>query len=399
MTSQSKTVAHYKAGSYLPLTEGWIHSQVSRLERYSPVVWCHWRENPDAYPVARARSMELGPEAGRAWHAFNWHSYLRLKFYPPMAWYFWRDRPSLVHAHFGPAGYDALRLARLARVPLVTSFYGFDLDSLPSRWPKWNKRYRDLFTHGDLFLAEGEHMRGRLIEMGCPESRVMVQHLGADLERLPFRPRHLEADGETRVLLAASFREKKGIPLAAEALGLAVRSDPGLKIRLTIIGDARPGNPAEQAEKSRLTELIREYRLQNRVDLLGYQPYGTFLEQLYLNHIFMAPSRTAADGDCEGGAPVSLIEASASGMPILSTLHCDIPEVVPAGSSGFLVKEGDTEALAERLTFLAGNPETWEKMGAAGRRHVEEQFDQERQAHRLEDVYDRLLFGNKERSR
>lgn len=390
-----RVAAHYKAGSYLPLTEGWIHGQVGRLERYEPVVWCHWRENQDVYPVPRTRDMGLGPEAGRLWYKLNWHSYLRLKFYPPMAWYLWRDRPCLIHAHFGPAGYDALRLARLARVPLVTSFYGFDLDSLPSRWPKWSRRYRDLFTHGDLFLAEGAHMRDRLIGMGCPEERVLVKHLGADLERLPFQPRRLEEDGEVRVLLAASFREKKGVPLAVEALGLAVQSDPGMKIRLTIIGDARPDNPAELAEKSRLIELVREYRLEDRVDLLGYRPYSTFLEQLYASHIFMAPSRTASDGDCEGGAPVSLIEASASGMPIISTFHCDIPEVVMDGNSGFLVREGDVEALAERLAFMVRDPGLWEKMGAAGRRHMEEQFDQERQARKLEDIYDHLTKGDR----
>jgi len=99
----------------------------------------------------------------------------------------------------------------------------------------------------------------------------------------------------------------------------------------------------------------------------------------------------AADGDSEGGTPVSIIEASASGLPILSTTHCDIPEVVLDGESGYLVPERDSDALAERLIHLCKNSHLWQKMGRAGREHVEKNYDVKRQVAKLEEVYEQSL--------
>jgi colanic acid/amylovoran biosynthesis glycosyltransferase len=77
-------------------------------------------------------------------------------------------------------------------------------------------------------------------------------------------------------------------------------------------------------------------------------------------------------------------------MPVLSTTHCDIPEVVMDGRSGFLVPERDTVALADKLERLALNPGLWEGMGLAGRRHVESNYDLKVQVRKLEDIYDDL---------
>ena len=78
-------------------------------------------------------------------------------------------------------------------------------------------------------------------------------------------------------------------------------------------------------------------------------------------------------------------------MPIVSTFHCDIPEVVVDGKSGFLVQEKDTNGLAERIEHLINHPELWESMGTAGRKHVEEEFNIAKQAAKLESIYDSLL--------
>ena len=88
---------------------------------------------------------------------------------------------------------------------------------------------------------------------------------------------------------------------------------------------------------------------------------------------------------------MALIEMSAYGMPIVSTFHCDIPEVVLDGKSGFLVPEKDTKGLAERLEHLINHPELWEPMGRAGRKHIEEEFNIVKQSVKLEEIYDSLL--------
>ena len=85
---------------------------------------------------------------------------------------------------------------------------------------------------------------------------------------------------------------------------------------------------------------------------------------------------TASDGDTEGGAPVTLIELSATGMPIVSTTHCDIPNVVRDGKSGLLAPERDVDGLAERLRWMIENSEKWPAMGKAGRDYVSAEFVQ-----------------------
>lgn len=124
---------------------------------------------------------------------------------------------------------------------------------------------------------------------------------------------------------------------------------------------------------------------------LGYQPHEVFLREAAVSHLFLSPSVVAADGDTEGGAPVSIIEAQATGMPVLATTHADIPEVTRPGVSAFLVPERDVDALEERLAYMLDHPERWAEMGMAGRAHVQQEFDSLTQGKRLEGLYRKLL--------
>ena len=127
----------------------------------------------------------------------------------------------LIHAHHGFQGVRCLRAKRSSALPMVTSFYGADATQAV-RDPKWRARYRGLFNEGELFLAEGSAMAAQLSRIGCPEEKVAVHHLGVDLARIPFDPP--VSGEETRVLICASFREKKGIPDGIRALALARRA-------------------------------------------------------------------------------------------------------------------------------------------------------------------------------
>ena len=99
----------------------------------------------------------------------------------------------------------------------------------------------------------------------------------------------------------------------------------------------------------------------------------------------------AADGDAEGGCPLTVIELSASGMPVLGSTHCDIPEAVVDGKGGFIVPERDARALHERMEHLVLHPEIWAEVGRAGRAHIEREYNQKNQPAKLEALYDRLL--------
>ncbi|MGR3293018.1 MAG: glycosyltransferase, partial [Candidatus Scalindua sp.] len=105
------------------------------------------------------------------------------------------------------------------------------------------------------------------------------------------------------------------------------------------------------------------------------------------SHIFLSPSVTAADGDTEGGSPVGITEAQATGMPVVATYHADIPEVVLDGKTGYLSPERDVEALAQNLEKLVSNSERWGEFGYNARRHIEEEYNVRTQIRKLEDIY------------
>lgn len=215
-------------------------------------------------------------------------------------------------------------------------------------------------------------MAGSIEELGCPPEKLRIQRLGVDVKRLPCRPRELAAGEPARVLIVGAFRPKKGIPAALEAVAAA--RDGGRDLRVTVIGGSN-GGPTEEAERRRIDDVVRRRRLSDVVSFAGMVPYDRLLDKIASHHIFLSPSRTAPDGDTEGGAPVTIIEAAASGAPVVSTTHCDIPQVVEDGRTGLLAPEGDQAALDACLARLLDQPEIWPEMGAAAGALARERFD------------------------
>lgn len=229
-------------------------------------------------------------------------------------------------------------------------------------------------------------MGREIAKLGCPAERIRVHHLGIDLARIPFAPRAWTPGEPLRVLLSGTFREKKGLPVAVEALGLIRREVP---LAITIIGDATREERSLRERQNILAGIAR-HDLGACTRLLGFRPYAEVMEEARRHHVFLSPSVTASDGDTEGGAPVSLIEMSAAGMMIASTTHCDIPGVILDGRTGFLAPERDAEALADCLRRIVADPAAWGAMQRAGRAHIEAEFDARRQGERLAALYHEL---------
>jgi len=287
-------------------------------------------------------------------------------------------KPVLLHAHFGNEGYRNLNLKQRLNIPLVTTFYGYDASQLV-RSAAWRQRYKRLFAEGDLFFAEGPFLRETLIALGCPPEKVVVHRLGIDIEPLPFRERSQPHERPIQLMMAASCKEKKGIIYAIRALAL---SQYASHLRLTVIGDG-------ELRRS-LAEQARQLGVADRVTFTGYLAYPDYLKALVNADIFLSPSVTAIDGDSEGGAPVSLLEAQALGIPVIATYHADIPNVV-APDSAFLVPERNPGALAEAIDRLVQSPDAcWERMGRSGRQFVKDNHNLAVQIEKLQDYYDML---------
>ncbi len=293
----------------------------------------------------------------------------------------------LLHSHFGNVGWENLSAARHASLQHVVTFYGYDLGFLPKNNQAWQSRYRNLFAEVDLILCEGPHMAKGVVALGCPKEKVSVHHLGIELSRFPFKPRELAIGEPLRVLIAATFREKKGVPFALEALG---KLQKDVLLEITLIGDATR-QPRDQEERRAIDEIVERYDLEPILRRLGFVTHEKMIEEAYKHHVFLSPSVTASDGDTEGGTPVGIIEMAATGMPIVSTTHCDIPEVIKENQTGLLAPERDSKALVDLLKQLASDPSRWLPMVTAGRAHVEAEYDAAKQGERLASLYWALL--------
>lgn len=378
----------HSAPVWLPRTQGWMYHQVRALPAHvEPHVVCERKENLDAFGVAHLHCLSDTPVRCALDRAVR---FLRIRPWlgnlPRVAR---ATRAAVVHSHFGHIGaIDARAVERLGIAHVVT-FYGQDV-SLPGRDPRWGARYRAMFARVRAVLCEGPHMAQRVVGLGCPADRVHVHALGVPAAELAFRPRRRAPGEPLRVLIAGSFTEKKGIPDALAAVAALGASVPAL---VTVIGDAG-ADPRHRREKQRILDVLARTGLAARCRLLGYQPQRVLLEEAYRHHVFLAPSVHAADGDSEGGAPVTILEMAATGMPIVSTTHCDIPHVIRHGESGLLAEEHDVVGLAAHLRHLAEHPEQWGAMAAAARARIEACFDLEQQGRALAAIYARAAGGS-----
>ena len=115
---------------------------------------------------------------------------------------------------------------------------------------------------------------------------------------------------------------------------------------------------------------------------MGWKTPKEVVNELANAHIFILASAKSSRGH-EEGIPNAIMEACAMGLPVISTWHAGIPELVKDGKSGFLVPERDIRMLAEILDFLITHSELWHEMGRAGRLMVEQYFDRDVENNKL----------------
>ena len=270
-------------------------------------------------------------------------------------------------AHFGPAGVTAAKLRELGviRGKIATIFHGIDISSREVL-NHYTPEYQQLFRRGDLMLPISDLWAGRLQKMGCPREKIAVSRMGVDMTR--FSPRPVKAPATPlEIISVARLTEKKGLHVAIEACRQL--KELGVAFRYRILGIG----PWER----RLRTLIEQYQLEDVIEMPGFKPSHEVKAMLDDADVFLLPSVTGADGDMEG-IPVALMEAMAVGIPVVSTLHSGIPELVEADKSGWLVPENDARALAQRLAaFSQLDTDELAPVVKRAREKVEHDFNQQ----------------------
>lgn len=366
--------------TFLPYSEAWLYDVVTAPVPYEARVIAVSRQNEDRFPFEQVLLIrEQSRRASLTWFHGQMNRRLGWPRSPANLW----KKPlrrlprtqDLFHAHFGPAGY---RVVDAGLSPTVTSFYGFDASERRTL-ARWGGAYTHLFRKGAAFVAEGPAMRERLIGLGAPPSRTHVIPLIAHLDD-DWQPASHSEDEAPRVLMTGRLVEKKGFAEGVAAFAEARRSR----------GDARLVILGSGPEEERLRLVTRSLGLEDAVEFVPPLPRERFRDFMGSCHIVLQPSRTASDGDAEGGAPTTLLEAQALGRVVVATDHADIPNIVDR-ETAFLAPEGDADALADRLRAALAAPDEWALRGTAGRRFVEANHSLRHVAGLLERLYDRVI--------
>jgi len=249
----------------------------------------------------------------------------------------------LIRAYFGHGGIRMLPVSKKLNIPLVTSFHGALVTSISKSW--WYlRRQKTLFEKGDLFLARSEDTKKEMVDLGCKPEKIIVHYGGIDLNKFRFRKK--PPDGERiKILMCGRFVEKKGFEYGIRAFAKLGKIHKN--VALTLIGDGKL--------RKKMENLVDSLNLSDSVQFLGMLPHEEVQREMEASDIFLSPNATAWDGNREG-IPNTIKEAMATGLPVVSTYHAGIPELVIDKKTGFLIPEKDVDALVDRLDYLIAHP-------------------------------------------
>lgn len=236
--------------------------------------------------------------------------------------------------------------------------------------------YKILFKQADLFLPVCRYFKKNLMEHGCKEDKIRVHHSAIDCDSIRYKKRTLGKNEPIRILTVARLVWSKGIEYGIKAVANLCRHNKR-RIEYTIIGGGKL--------KLYLQKLIDSLGMSKNIKLLDWQPHEVIVEHLRKSHIFLLSSI-----GCEG-IPNAIMEAAASGLPVVSTKVNGIPEVVHHKVSGYLVSPENTLGLALALKYLILHFELWESFGKFGRAYIEKEHNIDMENNKLHDIFQKLL--------
>lgn len=268
---------------------------------------------------------------------------------------------SVVFAEYGLVGANITNACKIAGVPLVVIFHGFDASDHDTL-KKYAKRYQVLFRYAKFIIAVSNPIKSKLISLGAPEQNIRWNPYGVDIRKF-YPSQHTQQKNTVKLIFIGRLTPKKAPDLLIRAFHLA--QEECQNITLSIIGSGEM--------KKECKALVSQLNLQNKIHFSEEVTPNMVPELLRNADIYVQHSIVSASGDSEG-TPNSILEASASGLPVISTIHGGIPDAVLHGKTGFLVPEKDIIGMAHYIKLLVRDPDLRRQLGMSGRQNIEENF-------------------------
>ncbi len=286
--------------------------------------------------------------------------------------YLQKEKPDVLLAEYGITGVAVMEACQKTNTRLVVHFHGFDASHRPTI-EQYRKKYKRLFEIAETIVVVSNDMAAQLIALGAPESKVINNPYGVEAQKF-YGANPQQA--EKIVLAVGRFTGKKAPHLTLKAFDKVLEKHPDAQ--LVMIGGGELLVPSQK--------LVEEMKMRHAVQLLGIKSPAEVAEwqrkaRVFVQHSVVNPE----NGDSEG-TPNTVLEASAAGLPIVSTRHAGIKEAVDNEVTGFLVEEGDYLQMADYLSLLLDDSELAQKMGQQASIKMKKEYEMQFRINKLNEI-------------
>lgn len=272
---------------------------------------------------------------------------------------FRKEKIDIVYAEYGITGVAILEICKKLNLPLIVNFHGYDLSEY-SVLEAYKEAYQSLFEYASNIIAVSKVMVDKLIDLGCNPNKIVYTPCAPENSFFDIKPEYTE----NSFLFVGRFVDKKAPYYTILAFKKVLEKYPNAKLYMA----------GEGPLLNTCINLSNYLKINQQILFLGKCTHKELMSYYTKVKGYVQHSITSSNGDMEG-TPVAILEASAAALPVVSTLHAGIPDVIINKETGLLVHEHDVDGMAQNMIHLLEDEQIVKAMGNNGRRNVQENFN------------------------
>jgi len=287
------------------------------------------------------------------------------------------NKIDVVLVEYGTHAHHLCAVLQASKLPVTVHFHGYDASIHDVI--KACDNYDAVFKLAKNVIAVSKVMYTKLVALGCPKNKLFYNVYGPQPIFENVQPSFVKK----QFIAAGRFTDKKAPYYTILAFNQVLVKHPDAT--LVLAGDGELYNTCKN--------LINHFKLQKSIALLGVINAVRFVNLLSESLAFVQHSVTAENGDMEG-TPVAVLEASAAGLPIISTYHAGIPDVIIHNKTGLLCDEHDVETMSANMLQVLDDVDFAKQLGQAGKLHIKADFSLERHINTLQNILSGLTSNH-----